>query len=286
MRLAVVELVLAFGVCVLYSDGLFAQPLFDRTAAIETTVINSDYVFVAKLVKVRPLDADDKRFGQRADIAIEETIKAELFRDEPYTALNVYLPYRAAILEEWKERSSRLLVAMATNNDDENVAIELDPEQIEVMTAEMQLLRDPAAVIQAARAAVHRLPANVQRVHTFELIVPREVVAETRWLASYRTGGHLRLSVPVDEQLQRRAQAALRSDDPLRRPEGIRALAYFKTDENIALVKPLIEDPHFFFHSADGRTGERYYASRHAAYQTLKAWGLDVPAPIYREDVR
>jgi len=243
-----------FSLSASFSGSRLGQPLCARTSAIETTVINSEYVFIAKLVDVRPKDADDERNGYQVDIAIEETIEAELFRDEPYRGLNVYLPYRVSILRGLKERSNRLLVAVSRGNDDESVAIELDPETLEVMTADVKLLRDPEAMIHAIRIAVRRLPANVQRVHTFELIVPREVVAKTRWIESYRIGGHLGLFVPVDEQLEQRAQAAVRSDDPIRRRRGIRALAYFHTDENLALVKPFIDDPHFFFHSiARGR---------------------------------
>lgn len=279
------NLILAIGILLLLSAETFAQPLCDRTDAVETTVINSEYVFVAKIVEVHPEEAGDESYGRHVDIAIEETIKAELFRDEPYTGLNVYLPYRASVLQELKDRAHRLLVALSTNNKDENVAIELDPETLEVMTADLVLLRDPEAVLEAARAAVHRLPANVERVHTFERIVPREVVADTRWIESYRTGGHLGVFVPVDEHLEQWALAAAGSGDPMRRPEGIRALAYFKSDESIALVQPLLDDPHFFFHSTDGRTGERYYATRHAAWQTLKAWELDVQKPLYREEV-
>jgi hypothetical protein len=279
------QLSLVFGVLLMFPAGAFAQPLSARTDAVETTVINSEYVFVAKIVAVHPEEAGDGSYGRDVDIAIEETIKAELFRDEPYTGLNVFLPYRAALLQGLMDRSHRLLVAVSGNNKDENVAIELDPETLEVMTADLTLLRDPEAVLQAARAAVHRLPANVARVHTFERIVPREVVADTRWIESYRTGGHLGVFVPVDEHLEQWALAAVRSDDPMRKPAGIRALAYFKTDENIELVQPLLDDPHFFFHSTDGRTGERYYATRHAAYQTLRAWELDVQQPVYREEV-
>ena len=287
MRPASSSRLLTFGVLLFCSVEARAQPLCDRTPAIETTVINSDYVWIAKIVQVLPKKAGDERFGHDAVVAIEDRLKAELFDEEPSEKLSVYLPYQAAVLQGWQERSSRVLIALTMYSWEQTLAIELAPETLEVMTAEVKLLRDPDAVIQAARAAVDRLPSNVKRVHTFDLIVPREVVGETRWDRSYRTGGHLILSVPVDQPLEKRAQGYIRAGDPLRRPEGIRALAYFQSDGNIALVKPLLNDPHFTLDSRDGSTaGVRFYPTRYAAYQTLKAWSLTVEPPVYRENVR
>lgn len=285
MRLASSSRLLAIGVLLILSAEARAQPLCDRTPAIETTVINSDYVLIAKIVQILPRKAGDERIGHDAVIAIEDRLKAERF-EEPSEKMSVYLPYQAAVLQGWQERSSRMLLALTMYHWEQTLAIELAPETLEVMTAEVKLLRDPDAVIRAARAAVHRLPANVKRVHTFDLTVPHEVVKETRWNQSYRTGGHLILSVPVDEQLEKRAQDYVRSGGPLRRPEGIRALAYFQSDGNIALVKPLLSDPHFTFDSRNGTAGERFYPSRYAAHQTLKAWGIAKEPPVYREEVR
>ncbi len=280
--------VFALGVFLICSVQAYAQPLIDGTQSIETTVINADYVFIAKLVDFRPKKEGSDRYAYEGNISIEETLKCELFRDEPYRGLNVDLPYRDSVLLGWKERSSRLLVALTSYHGEQNVVIELAPEKLEVLTEDVKLLREPEAVIQAARAAVNRLPANVKRVHTFELIVPREVVAETSWNASYRTGGYLRLSVPVDQYLEKRAQDYIRSDDPQRRSEGAKALVYFKSDKNLALITPLLDDPHFDLYPAAiaGRAGERYYAVRHAAFQTLKEWGIDVQKPVYLDAVR
>jgi hypothetical protein len=170
-------------------------------------------------------------------------LKCEHFREEPYTRLNVDLPYRESELLGWKERSSRLLIAWTSYHGEQNVAIELAPPTLEVMTAEVKLLRDPEAAIQAARAAVKRLPTNIKRVHTFELTVPREVVAKTRWDISYQTGGYLSLSVPVDLDLEKRAQGYIRSQDPQRRSEGAKALYISnqsKTSRSSILFSPTL----------------------------------------------
>jgi hypothetical protein len=258
-----------------------AQPIIAGTNAIETTVINADYVFVAKIIDFRAPQPGDDRGQMEAIIEIQETIKAEQFRDEPYDKLNINLPHRAEQIQAWKIGAHPMLIALTSFQDEQNTAIELDPESLEVMTADLQLLRDPEAVLQAARAAVHRLPANVRRVHTFRIIAPKELAALTRWSEYY----HLEVTVPVDEHLEKWAQNIVRMGEKSQRQKALQALAYFRSDVNIALVQPFLQDPDFSFHSSDGQTGERFYFNRHAAYQTLRAWGVKTERPKFHEQV-
>jgi hypothetical protein len=291
MKAAAWKGVLGFGVSLIASVQAHAQPLFAQAESIESTVANSDLVFIATVVEFRRAEQDDEQHDDRdaheATIAIEETVKQEPFRNEPYRRLSLRITRPASVLAGWKERSSRLLVAYDQCAPEQTVAIELAPDKLEVMTAEVKLLRDPEALIRAAREAVNRLAANIKRVHTFDLQVPREVVAGTSWETYYHTGGHLRLTVPVDRQLEKRVQDYVRSEDPQRRTEGARALVYFKSDENIALVKPLLNDPAItYLRPADGdQPGERVYGVRYAAYETLKSWGIDVKQPLFRQAV-
>ncbi len=147
---------------------------------------------------------------------------------------------------------------------------------------------DPEVVVELARKAVNRLPRGIKRVHTFAVRVPREVVAGTRWKTCYETGGHLLLSVPADQHLEKRALDVVRSENPHQRGEGVEALVYFKSDENIGLVKPLLNDPEVTYSrlGADGKPVERFYGVRYSAYRTLKAWGIAVEEPVVREAVR
>jgi hypothetical protein len=132
------------------------------------------------------------------------------------------------------------------------------------------------------------MPAGVKRIHTFGLKVPRELIAGTKWEEYYHTGGHLVLSVPVDKQLEKRAQDSLRAEADQRRAEGARALRYFRSDENIARLRTLLDDPGraIRHHAQDNKGVEAIYFVRHAAYETLKSWGIDVEKPVLREDVR
>ncbi len=288
MRVVVLRWIIGLSVSLIASIQALAQPLVPKTESIESTVANSDLVFIATLVKFHRAEQDNDRDAHEVTIAIEETVKQELFRDEPYRGLSLQITRPASVLAGWKERSSRLVVAYNEYAPKQTTVIELVPDKVEVMTADVTLLRDPEAVIRQARTAVNRLPANIKRVRTFELQVPREIVAGTSWEKYYTTGGHLLLSVPVDQHLEKRAQDYVRSKSPHRREEGARALVYFKSDENLALVKPLLNDHGITYSQpADGdKAGERIYGARYSAYRTLKSWGIEVEQPMFRDAVR
>ena len=133
------------------------------------------------------------------------------------------------------------------------------------------------------------MPAAVRRIHTFGLEVPREAVAGTKREEYYKTGGYLSLSVPVDERLEKRARDYCRSESYRRREEGVRALRYFKSDENIARVKRLLNDPGwaYLYHAQENKGIEvRIYGVRQEAYRTLRVWGIDVEMPVIREEVQ
>lgn len=278
--------IIGFGICFIASVHAHAQPLIPRVQSIESAVANADLVFVATLDDVRPAEGRDGGL-YRVTIHIKETLKQELFADEPYRKLGLDLPGRASVLADWKKRSSRLLIAYDGLAPQQTTVIELVPDKTEAMSADLKLVRDPDAVVRLARKAVNRLGANIKRVHTFALQVPCDVIAGTSWENYCRTGGFLLLTVPVDQELEKRARDYVRSENAHRRTEGAHALAYFKSDENLALVRPLLADRGVTYEQPAfrGKAGERVYGVRYAAYQTLKAWGIAVERPVYREPV-
>ena len=266
----------------------YAQPLCPRAESIESTVANADYVVVAKLVDFRRGEQADERKGHDATIVIEETLKKDIRTVGPYRRLGIYIPRPASVLADWKKRSCRLLVAYNEYSPKAPTVIELDQDRLEVMTADVKLLRDPEAVIQAARETVRRMPAGVKRIHTHRLQVPRKVVTGTEWEHFYETGGHLILSVPVDKLLEKRAHNYIRSRSAVKRAAGAQALRYFKSDANIARVTPLLDDsePTYVQSAYENKGEERVYGVRYEAYQTLKSWGIDVEEPVIREEIR
>lgn len=276
---------IVIGVSLIATVQGFAQPLSPQTESIESLVANADLVFIATLEKFGDGDRATGREVHQATIVIEETLKKDLF-NEYHDRLSIYIPAPASVLADWQERSCRLLVAHRSDEPKETTVMELAKGKLEVMRDDMTLLRNPDDVIKAAREAVRRMPLGVKRVHTFRLSVPRELVGGTTWEPYYGTGGHLRLVVPVDMHLEKRAQDYLRSENYMKRAEGVRALRYFKSDANIARVKALLTDPGHVIRQADkGEGQEAFYVVRYEAYETLKAWRIDVKEPVIHEDV-
>jgi hypothetical protein len=263
-----------------------AQPIGTSTASIECTIANADLVFVAKLVDY----GSKKQFNgiayHEGTIDIEETLKDDIFHDEPYRKLSVRLPYYSeSDLANWKDHSLRLLVTVNEDDMYGTRVIALTNETLEVLTADFKLLRDPEAVIRIAKETVRRFPVPVKRIQTFRLSVPREVFAGTHWESFH----YLNLTVPVDERLEKWAQDGIRSERYTTREESARALRYFKSDDNIARVKSLLNDTKWaYFKVASENNGVevRHYGVRQAAFGTLKFWGVNVDQPVFRENVR
>ena len=286
MRIIWLKPLIAVCVSLIVGGEAYAQPLIARAESIECMIANADLVFVAKLVEFGfEQEADDRKFYE-GTIEIEETLKQGLFRDEPDRQRKVRLPhYSRTVLTHWQEHSIRLLV---TVNEDDWYAtrvIALTDEPLEILTADFQLLRDPEAVIRVAKETARRLPAPVRRVHTFRVSVPHEVFIQTQWKARHG----MELAVPVDERLEKRAQGGILSVNFSTRVESARALRYFKSDENVARLKPLLNDPGwgYFQHPSENNGIEvRDYMVREAAFGTLKSWGVNVDRPVIREEVR
>jgi hypothetical protein len=279
----------AVAVSVFAAVEAHAQPLFPDARSIETIVANADLVVVGKPVKIAANEPLAQRSGHEIVLEVKETLKQDLFTIDPYERLGVRVSNPLAEIDDWQRRGNLLLVAHDDCDPDASTVIELAAEGCEVLTADFTLLRDGKDVLQAAKESVRRMPPAIKRIHTFKLAVPREVVAGTKWETFYRTGGHLSLSVPVDQNLEKRAQDYIGSDSSQKRQEGVRALRYFKSDQNIARVKPLIGDPawgHLKRAEENGGVEVRWYGVRDEAFRTLRTWGVDVQKPVIREEVR
>ncbi len=286
MRNVITKMLLVGGILLIKSNVACAQPLIAQTSSLENMVANADLVFVAKLIKIHDNIQRDGRTVHNTSIAIEETLKQDLTTTEPYhQRIQMYMYQSKSTLLDWKERSARLLVAYDEYAPYLTTVLELAPGKMEVFKTDFTLLREPDAVIRAARETVRQLPKGVKRYHTFRLMVPQTLVAKTSW-GKYHG---LYLNVPVNEALEKRALKYIRSKHYREREEGIRALRYFQSDENTSKAKTLLNDPGWaFLHHAQENNGieVRYYGVRQEAYRTLTKWEVDVEQPVVREEVR
>lgn len=258
-------------------DRVFAQPLFGDAQSIECTVINADLVVLGELVELRR-DGD----GVAANLAIEKTLKGE---HRP--RLRVLLARSAEHLVTRNDRLQRFMLAARDGSSGKTHLIDLGSEDLAVLTADLTLLRQPGDVVKIAQQAIGRMP-GVLRIETFRLVVPREIVGGTSWADYYGTGGYLRLEVPVDDRLEKRARDYIQSKDYSHRAAGARALRYFNSEENVRRVKALLDDCEWAYsRHAEHNDGVevRTYGVRKAAYDTLEYWGIEVEPPIFREEV-
>lgn len=245
-------------------------------------VANSQLVVVGRLVEFDGKELADERTGRAATFAVESTLKGQ-YRDR----LRVQMFHPVSDLTRWKNDAGRLLLVARGNPPAETGMIDLADKDLQVLTADFKLLRKPDEVIRAANEAVRRMP-GVMRIKSVTLEVPIEVVMGTKWEEYYRSGGNIRLTVPIDERLERRALEYVRSKDFSQRADGVLILRHFKSDENIARVKLLLNDPQWAYlgHAEYNKGIEtRVYLVRKYAYGTLKYWGVGVEKPLIREEL-
>ncbi|WP_105353055.1 MULTISPECIES: hypothetical protein [Pirellulaceae] len=276
---------IAFIVLFVLLQSAHAQPIVARADSIESMVINADLVFVARLVKIGDAQKVEGRDVYSTTIDVEQNLKREIFNDDPYDRVQADISRDLSVLNDWLEHSSRLLILYDQNSPYQTNVIELVPGKMEVMQADFSLLREPDEVIRAIKEALKHWSPAIRRIHTFGLYVPRNRIVGTQWEKYHG----LILNVPVNQELEERAIEFTRSENYLEREQGVRALRYFKSDENIARLKAFLEDSGWaYLQHAEQNNGieVRFYGIREAAYNTLKYWGVDAQKPVTREEVR
>ena len=260
----------------LAADRATAQPLVYTAESLESLIINSDRVWVATIVGVRedPIPGGSSKPG--ITIAVEETLKYPLF-EQRHPKMGLFIEKPIDRFKDLEERSSRVLIAHSDHRQFSPTLIDLTPGKVEVFTAGFKILRDSDAVIRKAKEIIRRTPANVRELHTVRLMIPPELLAKSTH------GPFGQLVVPVDDELEKQAIRFLKSQSYSRRSEAAKVLRYFKSDANIARLRPLLEDSEFSQRQTGNRNRAKYHGVRDAAYQTLNAWGIEVERPVILE---
>ena len=68
------------------------------------------------------------------------------------------------------------------------------------------------------------------------------------------------------------------------RLEGVKALRKFRSERNITLLKSLLDEPAYSIHNSPAGKREKVYDIRETAYETLRAWHIEIRKPVLRED--
>jgi hypothetical protein len=156
-----------------------------------------------------------------------------------------------------------------------------------VLLPDFTYLTQGKAILAAARAAAQ---ADAAR-RSVSGDKPPEVVRVSAPAPSpcsiCQCAGHtLAVEMPVDDQLEGRALEWVRSEDYVLRTDAVRILGRYRSERNTALLKDLLEDPAYSTCPGDENTPEkRVYGVRAAAFEVLKAWGVEVQPPLTEEIV-
>lgn len=241
-----------------------AQPLIYGVASIDSQVINSDYVYVAKIIKVRDEGIPGGSEMPGFDFEVEEYLKSPM--EEELTPeikqRGMFVAPPTTKYKDWMHRSCRLLIIYNNSSPYDPTVIELTPDRPDIFTADFKLLHDPDQIVQAAKDAIERTPSNVSRLCTVRLMIPRDLYKGTRW----ENGGGLMLEIPADAQLETWATEMLAHESSSKRLQAIQSLRYFKSDRNAKMVAKLLNDS--------------VSEVRDAASQTLKRWEMDVESLV------
>lgn len=234
-----------------------AQPLIETVSSIDSLVINADYVYVGKIIKVRddpiPGGSDSPGFTFEVEQYLKVPMDEELTPEIKVRGMFISPP--TGKYKDWRDRDCRLLIIASDRNLDSPNVLELSPNRAEVFTADFRLLREPDKIIDAAKNAIERTSSNIRRVYTVRLMLPPEHYRGSRW----EGGQGVMLEVPADLQLEKRALESLGHPNPWNRLHAVRSLRYFKSDRNAKSIKPLLDDPEA--------------SVRNAARGTLTRWG-------------
>ncbi|QEG01595.1 hypothetical protein Mal15_56720 [Stieleria maiorica] len=268
--------VIALGITLIVGGDAPAQPLVDTAESLESLVVNADRVWVAKIVGVRdePIPGGSKMPG--IAIAVEETLKYPLL-EQRHDRMGLFVEHPTARYKAFATHSSRLLITHSDCCQSSPKLIELTPGKVELFLADFTVLHEPDAVVRAAKEIIRRTPPHVRQLHTVRLMIPQKVLVDTN------LGPYGQLIVPVDERLEQRAIGFLTSESYSRRSEGVTILRYFKSDANINRLRTLLGDAGFSQQLAVDGNRTKYYGVRDDAYQTLRAWGIEVERPVIAE---
>jgi hypothetical protein len=242
-----------------------AQPIAFHIPCLDTMAINAEYVFVGKIVAIHELVRSGA--NTNVDVSVEKWLKGDGQSDTTQARIDVPV----TVLTDWKIRASRLLIFNGVGGgklagvEDLERAMDLSDPDLRVLTADMEVLRDPEQILQAAQGAIQRHP-GVYRISTFTRNVPTETArmfGQTLWPVT---------TVPADADLERWALSALDSEQAGERAEAADALWRFPSEANAARLKLLLDDP--------ALSDKNIYFVRKRAYESLLDMGVRVPEPV------
>ncbi len=248
-----------------------AQPLIAHAKSLEVQALNSDAVAVATLVEYT-ISADAQSIVD-ATFSVDDVIKGEM---PGVLKIPLHLNFRD--MAGWVEGNSRILIVRSGEPYD---FTSLSDPELAVMRSDFSVLTDANSVVRAVRMTVLANP-GVTSVRTMSLRVRNLPPKGFR-----NSGMGMTLEVPIDDRLQKWAVAMSSSKDGSTRMDAAAVLAQTKSDESIAILKGMLDDPQFGdYDRPNGNMGHGRgkHSVREIAYNALVEMGIEVEMPLIEKE--
>jgi hypothetical protein len=276
--------------------------------SIEWVLIDSDWAFSGKVVKVETVMGEDRGRYEAATVEVAKTFKGTPADRATFLLRN----YNGPAAKGWMDDGVPLMFFLVKRDraketkglpggfdwllrDDGNShsAVLLGktnrtfPLTVRALTRDFNVLTDPDAILERLDKAARSPGAKDVRGHTLE------VPGGTPVFKALYGGSAVMLTVPVDDELEQLGRRWCDSRSQIQRAEGAKILGYFKNDKNIELLNALLQDPGSSIEetsrSVPGRkelqlvSSKRLYPVRRLAYEALTAFGVKVEKPVLEE---
>jgi hypothetical protein len=168
------------------------------------------------------------------------------------------------VLREDGNRPSAVLLSKAKGQG---------PGVIDVFTRDFGVLTEPAAIVKHVETYAKSIPDGWKKKHTVLGAPTESAVFKKLW-----SGSAVLLTVPVDPQLETQGRQWCKSDSVETRVRGVKVLGHFNNDENVKILRRLLQDAGFY--TGDGK---RRFVVRAAAYEALRSFGVKLEMPVLEE---
>ena len=231
-------------------------PLYGQLSynTIEVGINRAEAVYVGRIVSVALAPSFPPDSQQRSVVvAIEQTLKGE-----PVQQLS--FEYSGSQITQWQKSGDRLLIPIAHSDGAPMPIIDLNNVRLWELSENLVVLQTPEEILQAVRMAVQRIPHATPG--EMDLWVPPSVSTGPGFPKEEP------VMFPVDDRLEQLAHTILSKETgDGYRAEAVQALQFFKSDENIRLLTPLLSHP------SDVRTCEE-------VKRVLTGWGISLPKAV------
>jgi hypothetical protein len=263
----------------------FAQPSSSPIYSAESMIDRSDTIFIGKVVEVDY--ALDRSKGLVTTLQLEETLKGD-----PAPRIDLSIWRTEDSLLDWKRRGMRVLVlTMRENTPAYGVDVYPLDEDMRIPKADFSFLHGEADVLEFVKRRIKLHPTEINTDYFVRPFPQRDDSKE--WFANLEQSGIFLgqisgLAVPIDERLEKWGQSLIKSKDRDQVQLALGALAYFKSDRNAALIKPLLKSNFYYVdkHPTENAGIEgHYFEIRYQAAELLKRWSIPFEMPVLRVDV-